>query len=168
MLHTLRLSAFLPLSAAVMLCLQPALAEDAIINAGDPSTVAEVIAADHRTIKSGDDDEGVYLEITNPKQHYFVNFYECDNGTDCQHFTLTASLGKLESDIAALMADWNGNEPWGMMFSDEDTGVWLFQTVNAFGGLTSDNINDSVSWYEGQLEALMNRAGIEKMEGAQE
>lgn len=155
--------AMFALGAAVLFAAIPANAQ--IIDGSSPEEVATVLE-DYGLaveIESFDDAEGPVLSSSTDNFMFLVTFEACDaDGTGCELIVFRCGFSFDPEDQPDLetLNSWN-NELWGKATMDEEGNPWIALEVNIVGGITEDNLVDTLTWWEGMMIDFADYIGYE-------
>jgi len=89
---------------------------------------------------------------------YTVSFYGCQNNIDCKTLLFHAGF-TLPGLTDTTMGDWNRSQLYGRAFLDGEGDPAIEMTVNMFGGVSADNINDTFDWWRVVLDGFKDHIG---------
>jgi hypothetical protein len=81
---------------------------------------------------------------------FLITFEACDeNGDECELIVFRCGFAMDEDDQPTLedLNVWN-NENWGKATQDDVNDPWIVLEVNTVGGLSEDNVVDTLLWWE--------------------
>jgi len=117
-----------------------------VIDATDPSGVLTVVRefGDAALAKDGMGDP--LIEGRTDDREYALYFYECKENRDCKSLMFLAAreAGDLTGE---RMAEWNREKRFGKAYIDEDDRAAVEMNVNLHGGVTRDNLIDTLDWW---------------------
>ena len=96
-----------------------------------------------------DDAEGPTLAAMSGDFSFLASFEACDeNGDGCEILVLRCGFSFAPEDQPdqAAVNLWN-RETWGKAFIDEDGDPWISLELNVVGGLTEENLSDTLMWW---------------------
>ncbi len=95
-------------------------------------------------VRDGFDDPMIRGRIGSKK--YFVYFYGCTEGRDCTNLTFSARW-KSDQFTDESMGDWNREKRFGKAYLDADGNPTVELSVNLFGGVSRENLEDTADWW---------------------
>lgn len=145
--------ALLALGAACVLAAAPASAQ--IIDGASPDEVAAMMEEYGLTVEVEDigETEGPVLSSSTDDFKFLISFEACDgDGTGCELivFRCGFSFEPEDQPDLELLNSWN-SEMWGKAAMDESGNPWIILEVNTVGGITAENLMDTLSWWEGLM-----------------
>ncbi|MDD7969502.1 YbjN domain-containing protein [Roseinatronobacter alkalisoli] len=149
----MRMSAIPTLIAfAGSLALAPAAIAQSLIDAGDVDAIANIARGyGSATIQSDNVGDPQILGRIDGVM-YTVNFYGCTNGADCTTVQFRAGW-KNPGDITLDdMNLWNQDKRFGKAYLDFEDDPVIEWDVNLFGGVSTQNLDDTFDWWRIVLE----------------
>jgi hypothetical protein len=117
-----------------------------VIDATDPAGVLTLVSefGDAALAKDGMGDPLIEGRIDD--REYALYFYECKENRDCKSLMFLAAreAGDLTDE---RMAEWNRVKRFGKAYIDEDDRAAVEMNVNLHGGVTRDNLIDTIDWW---------------------
>ena len=77
-----------------------------------------------------------------------VLFYDCENGKGCNSIQFWAGFDTDEPGDIAEMNQWNAEKRFGKAYIDDENDPIIEMHYNIAGGVTRDNIEDILEWWE--------------------
>jgi hypothetical protein len=119
-----------------------------LITGSDIDSIIASLSRNGFTVElSMDGDGDPMLESTDDDEPFTVNFYGCDNGDNCEYMQFVSGWDLEDGIDLESIEDWNKNRVWGRAFLDEDSDPWVDLAINLKGGVTVENLDDTVSWW---------------------
>jgi hypothetical protein len=145
------------LLAAICLCALPAAAQT--YNPLQPADVQRALEASSMTgikiDKSEDAGEGDYVNAIYKGVNFWVHFTACDDDhTNCEVIVFDASFGYNENSTRPTLEeinDWNEYNLGKAGIADHGN-PWINIEVNTVGGITRENLDDTIAWWKRMLE----------------
>jgi hypothetical protein len=144
-----RAAAVLAVSATLAF---PAAAQQ-VMNEPTPQSVARVMddMGLDTEIHPASGTRGPYISSQTGDAGFQVRFDACDpDGTGCELIIFAAGFS-FDSGNDHLsherMNEWNDTK-WGKAKLDFEDDPWLMLEINVLGGVTRDNLKDTISWWE--------------------
>jgi hypothetical protein len=145
------------LLAAIGFCSLPAAAQT--YNPLRPADVQHALEATGMTgiriDKSEDAGEGEYVNAIDQGVNFWVHFTACDDDhTNCEVIVFDASFGYNENSTRPTLEeinDWNEHKLGKAGLADNGN-PWINIEVNIVGGITHENLDDTIASWERMLE----------------
>ena len=117
-----------------------------VIDATDPAGVLLIVRnfGDAELTKDGMGDPLIEGRIDG--KEYALYFYDCKENGDCKSLMFSATR-EVEDLTDEKMAEWNREKRFGKAYIDEDDRAAVEMNVNLHGGVTQDNLNDTLDWW---------------------
>jgi hypothetical protein len=109
-----------------------------------------------------DRDDDPLIESTDQDEPFQVHFYGCTGGSDCQYLQFVSGWDLSNGTTAEVIERWNEDRVWGRAFLDSDDDPWIDLAVNLKGGVTSENFDDTVSWWRSIMRDFEDYIGYTK------
>ena len=77
-----------------------------------------------------------------------IFFYRCTDHKDCKLIQFSTAFNTGGKGSPAKMAEWNKGHMLGVASLDSDFDPVIQMTVNMFGGISHENFNDTVDWWD--------------------
>lgn len=126
-----------------------------VIDATDPAEVLTVVRefGDAALAKDGMGDPLIEGRIND--REYALYFYECKANRDCKSLMFLAAR-EADDQTGERMAEWNREKRFGKAYIDEDDRAVVEMNVNLHGGVTRDNLIDTLDWWRLVLAEFSN------------
>lgn len=114
-------------------------------------------------IEYPEESEGPVLNSATENFMFQVSFEACDDdGTGCELIVFRCGFGFEPEDRPDLetLNSWN-SELWGKAYMDENGNPWVALEVNIVGGITEDNMMDTLTWWDGMMFEFADFIGYE-------
>jgi hypothetical protein len=130
-----------------------------MIDATDPAGVLSIVRnfGDAALTKDGMGDPLIEGRIDG--KEFVLYFYECEENRDCKSLMFFATW-EAEDLTDEMMAEWNREKRFGKAYIDEDDRAAVEMNVNLHGGVTRDNLNDTLDWWRLVLVEFSDYQGI--------
>jgi hypothetical protein len=109
-----------------------------------------------------DNDGDPLIESTDDDEPFSVRFYGCSKGSGCDSIDFISGWDLTDGTTADVIEEWNGDRLWGRAFLDSDDDPWIDFPVNLKGGVTVENLKDTVSWWWSILNDFEDHIGWNK------
>jgi len=110
-----------------------------------------------------DDAEGPVISSATDNFMFLVTFEACDpDGTGCELLVFRCGFSfepEDRPDLETLNA-WN-SELWGKAYIDESGNPWIALEVNIMGGISEDNLMDTLTWWEDLMIDFADHIGYQ-------
>lgn len=110
-----------------------------------------------------EDGKGPVLNSATEDFMFMVQFEACDEyGEACELIVFRCGFGfepEDQPDLETLNL-WN-SELWGKAYMDESGNPWIALEVNIVGGITEDNMMDTLAWWEDMMFEFAEHIGYE-------
>lgn len=158
------LGAVVALGAAMIFATAPASAQDLnVVTPEDMATVLDGLGMDVQ-FESLSDAEGPVLSSEASGFQFLVSFEACDDdGEECELIVFRCGLAMAPEDQPdlELLNVWNDTR-WGKATMDEEGDPWIVLEINTVGGLTEDNLTDTIQWWTTLMDEFADFVGFEK------
>lgn len=156
--------AVVALGACAMFAATPANAQ--IINGASPEEVAAMMEDLGMDVEfeAMSDVEGPVISSFASDLQFLITFEACDeDGEECELIVFRCGYAmdpEDQPDLETLNA-WN-NEFWGKATMDDEGDPWIVLEVNTVGGITEDNLVDTLMWWEGMVDEFATFIAFER------
>ncbi len=155
--------AVVALGAVFVFAALPASAQ--VIDGSSPDEVATVMEdyGLNVEIEYLDDAEGPVISSATDNFMFLVSFEACDeDGTGCELLVFRCGFSFEPEDAPDLetLNAWN-SEMWGKASLDESGNPWVVLEVNIVGGITEQNLMDTLTWWEGMMIEFADHIGYQ-------
>ena len=155
--------AVVALGAAFVFAAAPASAQ--VLDGSSPEEVVAMMEAYglNVEIEYPEDSEGPVLNSASDSFMFQVTFEACDaDGEGCELIVFRSGFGFEPGDQPDLetLNLWN-SELWGKAYMDESGNPWIALEVNLVGGITEDNMMDTLTWWDGMMIEFADHIGYE-------
>ena len=134
-----------------------------IITAEDVDAIADALWFYDVDPKVTKDDKGnPMIRVDDPKTAFSVYFYDCTDGKDCGYIEFVAGWDLKNGIQQATVEKWNETKLWGVAYRDKQNDPWLSMTVNLRDGVTSDNFDSTVEWWDDTMSDFADFIGWTK------
>lgn len=153
------------LAASGVLAFPSAVAQAPAVQTITPDYLIEMMAAHDMPAEfvDIDDAEGPALAAMSGDFSFLASFEACDeNGDGCEIVVLRCgfSLAPDDQPDQAAINLWN-QEMWGKAFIDEDGDPWISLELNVVGGLTEENLSDTLMWWSSLIVDFADAVGYQ-------
>ena len=151
------------LGAAFVFAAAPASAQ--VLDGSSPEEVVAMMEAYglNVDIEYLDEAEGPVLSSATDNFMFVVTFEACDDdGEGCELIVFRCGFSfepEDQPDLETLNL-WN-SELWGKAYMDESGNPWIALEVNLVGGITEDNMMDTLTWWDGMMIEFADHIGYE-------
>lgn len=133
----------------------PAVCKAGLVCASDPQTVINALQAQGYKAKLDVDDQGDPDVVSAASGYNFdVLFYGCVEHKQCDSLQFRVTFTKDPSNTLKLVNTWNLDKRFGQMSLRNDGSIALNQDITTVGGLTKENFDDAIDWWNSVLGAL--------------
>ena len=108
--------------------------------------------------KSGDP----LIRSTDKQEPFSIQFYKCTDGKDCQFMQFISGWDMPNGVQLQTLQDWNSKKVWGQAYRDDKKDPWLALPVNLKGGVTAENLSDTIDWWKTLLKQYAEFIGWTK------
>ena len=145
-------------SLAALSALLPAATLAQMLDATDPSAIAEVVqAAGFRAVLTTDSVGDPMIESAAHGQDFVVQFFGCDNGAACKYLLFRCAFAG-GSTLDAMNA-WNADQLVGTAFLDAEGDPSLDYFVSLDGGVSRENLLDVIDWWQLAMGEFITHIG---------
>jgi hypothetical protein len=121
-----------------------------VIDATNPAAVLSIVSnfGDAELTNDGMGDPLIEGHIEG--KEYALYFYDCKANRDCKSLMFLATReaeGLSDETLAQTVAEWNREQRFGKAYIDEDDRAAVEMNVNLHGGVTRDNLTDTIDWW---------------------
>jgi len=134
-----------------------------IITAEDVDAIADALwfyDADPKITK--DDNGNPMIRVDDSKTAFSVYFHDCTDGKDCGYIEFVAGWDLKNGIQQSTVEKWNETKLWGVAYRDKQNDPWLSMTVNLRDGVTADNFDDTVGWWDDTMSDYADFIGWKK------
>lgn len=155
--------AVVALGAAFVFAAAPASAQ--ISEESSPEDVAAVME-DYGLvpeIEYFDDAEGPVISASTDNFMFLMTFEACDpDGTGCELIVFRCGFSFEPEDQPDLetLNEWNSGL-WGKAYMDESGNPWVALEINVRGGISEENLTDTLSWWEDMMIEFADHIGYQ-------
>ncbi|HVY19051.1 MAG TPA: YbjN domain-containing protein [Bauldia sp.] len=126
-----------------------------MIDATDPQSIADELWLYDGVEVLKDGDGNPKIDVNDQSAPFTVFFHGCTDGKDCTYIEFD-TWWDLKNGVQASVVDkWNQTKLWGVAYRDEHGDPHLSMTVNLRYGVSLDNFDDTLDWWDtatGQFE----------------
>ncbi len=109
-----------------------------------------------------DDNGNPKIDVSDASDPFTIFFHGCTDGKDCTYIEF-ATWWDLKNGVQASVIDkWNQTKLWGVAFRDEHNDPHLSMTVNLRYGVTADNFDDTLDWWDSTTSQFEDTIGWKK------
>jgi hypothetical protein len=119
-----------------------------LIDATDPQSVADALWLYDGVEVLKDDNGNPKIEVNDASGVFTVFFHGCTDGKDCTYVEFATGWDMKSGVQASVIEKWNQTKLWGVAFRDEHNDPHLSMTVNLRHGVTADNFDDTLDWWD--------------------
>ena len=122
-----------------------------LVDAGDPEEIENIARGYGSATLTKDDAGDPMVRGRIDGTIYLVVFYGCDDGINCRTIDFSASWDEPDTTHAE-MREWNQRKRFGAAYLDEDGDPTVEWSVNLFGGVPVENLDDTFDYWRIVLE----------------
>ncbi len=120
-----------------------------VLDATKPGLIAQALQElGYRAQLEIDSQGDPVIRTTFARSKTNIYFYSCTEGKDCEIIQFSAGFDKESGFDAASIIKWNRDRLFGSAYLDDEDDPWVKLTVNLKGGVTEDNLKDTIEWWE--------------------
>jgi hypothetical protein len=148
--------------AATILSAQAASAQSDLVDATNPTRLADVIRGlGYRAQLQTDSGGDPMIESSVSGTSFSLFFYGCTANADCKSVDFATSYDATDSTTLDAINEWNAGELFGKAYLDtEDNSLRLVAHVNMVGGISQANFEDTFAWWEEIVEGFEDDLGL--------
>jgi hypothetical protein len=133
-----------------------------LIDATDAQSVADEFWLYDGVEVLKDEDGDPQINVNDPSGPFTVFFHGCTNGSDCTYIEFATWWDTKNGVQQSVIDKWNQTKLWGVAFRDEHNDPHLSMTVNLRYGVTTDNFDDTLDWWDNASSAFEDAIGWKK------
>lgn len=99
------------------------------------------------------------IQSTDRDQPFSIQFYGCTDGKDCAFIQFIKGWNMDDGITLAKIEEWNAKKVWTKAYRDDEKDPWLTHPINLFGGVTVENLDDSIDWWKVMVKQFEEHIG---------
>lgn len=134
-----------------------------IIGGNDTAAIMASFERNGFQVELSEDDGGdPLIRSADTSEPFNAYFYKCPGeSTDYCFMQLNAGWNLDDGITLAKVEDWNANKVWGQAYRDDEKDPWLSMAVNLKGGVTAENLDDTIDWWRVILVEFRKHIGFD-------
>jgi hypothetical protein len=133
-----------------------------LIDATDPQSIADALWLYDGVEVLQDDNGNPKIDVNDSSGPFTVFFYGCTDGKDCTYVSFETWWDMKNGVQSGVIDKWNKTKLWGVAYRDEHNDPHLSMTVNLRHGVTADNFDDTLDWWESASTEFEKSIGWKK------
>ncbi len=143
---------------AGVLAASPLLANaQTLVTAEDPEVVAALLEDLGFPASLGVDNVGDPMISSSAHGYDFdIFFYDCLDNSNCQAIQFSTAFDMVDGMSLTRAQDFNRDRRWVKVYLDDESDPRIEMDYNLRGGVSLDNFNDTVDWWQLLMEEFIN------------
>lgn len=142
------------LTTALALTSTTAMAE-ILVKGNNPQQILKIIQNEGYTIEmDSQPGEDPVLMGKLDGSEYYVYFYGCDNGDGCDSIQFSSGYNLNDGMTYQAANEWNMGKRFAKVYLDDEMDPWLEMDVNLDGGVTRENLEDTMDYWRLLMNAF--------------
>jgi len=133
-----------------------------LIDATDPQAISDALWAYDGVEVLKDDDGNPKIDVSDSSEPFAIFFHDCTDGANCGYIEFDTSWDMKNGVAASVIDKWNQTKLWGVAYRDVHNDPHLSMTVNLRHGVTADNFDDTLEWWDTTTSQFEDTIGWKK------
>ncbi len=128
-----------------------------MVYAEDPEVIAALLEEMGFPAEITTDNVGDPMIMSSAHGYDFdIFFYDCLDNAECQAIQFSSAFDMVDGMSLTSAQDFNRNKRWGKVYLDDESDPRLEMDYNLRGGVSVDNFNDTVDWWQIVMEEFID------------